>query len=182
MTLEQWVTLSQLFQGLGSVLTVLVTLYIAIIVQKYTIKKDKFDIFRFIWGEQQAINVAMLNSGDSLSVFEKIVYGDNHVVDKETSQKYCLLFIVINGLQHFFYSYKNELMSKEELDLCCLPTARMLKREENTVSYLLTERGYSPEFSEYLKCLIADASPSMPPTPLKATTIRTFIIERLRRH
>ena len=58
----------------------------------------------------------MLNSEDNLHVFEKIVYGEDHVFDWNVSRKYFLLFILINGVQHFFYSYKNELISKEELD------------------------------------------------------------------
>jgi hypothetical protein len=162
MTTEQWVTASQIAQGVGSILTVFITLYVAIAVQTYTKRKDRLEIIRHKWSEQQAINMEMLSAKENLIAFEKMVYGPDHKPDEEQSRNFFLLFLMLNGLQHFFSTYKNGLISYGDLVNYAYPTAKLLKNQSDTVDYLLRERGYSEEFSSFMKHLIADACPANP--------------------
>jgi hypothetical protein len=162
MTTEQWVIASQIAQGVGSILTVLITIYVAILVQTYTKRKDRLEIIRHKWSEQQEINMKMLSDRENLIAFEKLVYGADHEPDEAQSRDFFLLFLMLNGLQHFFFTYKHGLISYGDLVNYAYPTAKLLKNQSDTVHYLLRERGYSEEFSSFMRRLIADASPPKP--------------------
>ena len=163
MSVEEWVAYSQIAQGVGSVLAVFVTLYIAVLVQSYTRKKDRFDLVRDKWENAQAMNLAVLSGSENLRAFEAIVYGSRKRTDVDTARKYFLIFIIINHLQHFFLAYKSKLISTSELISHCEGSAKLLKNEESTVKYLLRERGYSTDFAQFLEGLIASSTASCPP-------------------
>lgn len=83
MTVEKLVNLSQIAQGIGSILTVLITIYVAFLVQAYTRKKDKLQVIIQKWTELQTINLAILANDKNMIAMEKIIYGDEFEPDLE---------------------------------------------------------------------------------------------------
>lgn len=161
--------IAEILEGFGSFLTVLVTIYIALLVQNYTAKRDRLDVVRRKWEEVQTVNIAVLSHEENIAAFEQIVYGDDFKPNNRTSRKYFFLFIMINGMQHLFFAYKNGIISKQELLYHAKPTASLLKRQESLIVYLLNERGYSDDFAVFVKRILAQAHPSEPPNAARSS-------------
>lgn len=161
MTLE-WNTIFQGVQAIGQLAGVAVAFYAVRLVHNYTTRRDKTEFLRNVWHEQQQLNLATLGNEDALEQFEKIVYGDAHVPDRNETKRRFHIFLYLNRIQHYSFAYKNNLLTKQEYVALAERTLRLIKREQPLIEYLLRERGYDPEFArevlEQLKAVTPVAS------------------------
>jgi hypothetical protein len=63
-----------------------------------------------------------------------------------------------------FVAKEHGVLDKSEFELYALQTVRLLKREEATVTYLLTQRGYAQDFRDAILPLFGKAAAPEHPT------------------
>ncbi len=171
-----WLFLFQMLQGVGQVGAVLAALYAVRLVQKYTREKDEADFIRNRWNEQTQLNLVCIHSDTALKSHEEIVYGEGVTVNLDLARKYFVIFSMLNQIQHLFIAINHRILTRAEFDTYALQTLRLLKRQEETVNYLLDERGYSDGFKAAIRPLFATVhAPNLPPAssvgPLAAPPI-----------
>lgn len=157
---NDWTFISQLLQGFGQILSVGMAFYALRLVQNYTEKKDRADFIRNQWNEQALLNVTILQNEQLLAVNERLVYGNSFKPTTEEAQLYFLLFTKINRIHHLYIALKHGILTREDFKTNSIPTVKLMKREEDTVRYLLAERGYSQDFANELLSMFENVEPS----------------------
>ena len=154
--------LSSAGQGIGSIGTMLVTIIISSMVYRYTKRKDRLDLYLRRWSVQQDVNISTISSDSNLIAAEKSIYGPDASVDIMEGRIYYNLFMRINMLQMMYFGYKEGLINKSELYVSSIHTAKLLYNSKELVSYLLRERGYTPDFLAHLHEIIDKAGSPAP--------------------
>lgn len=158
-----WLFVAQMLQGVGQIGAVVVAYCALRLVQNYTRKKDAADFIRNRWNEQAQLNLLCIQNDEALATHEKIVYGQEPV-DQKHSRRYFVIFAMINQIQHLYIALKHGILDQSEFESNALETVRLLKREQSTVTYLLTERGYAGDFRNAILPLFKKAvAPEFPP-------------------
>ncbi len=82
---------------------------------------------------------------------------------------------MLNQIQHLFIACQHNVIDKDEFENYAMQTIRLLKREQPTVTYLLTQRGYSQNFKDAILPLFGRASaPELPiAAPSKAGVLQS---------
>ncbi len=161
---QAWLFWAQVAQGFGSMLSVLVALYVALLLHGYTRRRDRLEFMRQRWHEQQEINLALTRDMELLKMAEFITYGRELPGSPKLSKKFYYLFLIINQIHHLYLSYQFGIYSRREFRRYSLPTVSLIAKETPTIKYLLAERGYSEEFEREMLLLLRDATPpTLPP-------------------
>jgi hypothetical protein len=167
MAQEDWQLVSALAQGLGSILSVVITAWIAVMVRRYTKRKDHLDFLNHKWSIQQQINLDTLGRCDLALDFERMVYGDSAPVSEADASRNIALFLQINLIQSDWFAYREKMISLEEFNSYTLSKLNMLVRQRPLIEYLLEHRGYHRDFADHVKTLIKEARP-LPAFPAAA--------------
>jgi hypothetical protein len=160
---QVWLFWAQLAQGFGSMLSVLVALYVAMLLHNYSRRRDRLEFMRQRWHEQQQINLALTSDMELLKIAEFITYGRELRDTPKLSKKFYYLFLIINQIHHHYLSYQFGIYSRKEFRRYSLPTVSLIVREAPTIMYLVAERGYSVEFEREMLLLLKDATPPAQP-------------------
>lgn len=153
---ESWLFVFQMLQGIGQIGSVLVAFYALYLVQNYTINKDQADFLRNRWNEQTQLNMMCLNNDEALCAHEEIVYGQK-LSDKKLARKFFVIFSILNQVLHLFIAMRHGVLEKNEFEDYAIQTLRLIKCEQSTVIYLLSERGYSKDFRDTVLPLLEQA-------------------------
>jgi hypothetical protein len=155
----------QMVQGIGQVGAMIVAFYAVRLVQNYTHKKDEADFIRNRWNEQAQLNLICIQNDEALTAHEEIVYGQP-MYDIKQSRRFFVIFSMLNQIQHLYIAFRHGILEKDEFESYALQTAKLLKREEATVKYLLAQRGYASDFKDAVVPLLARAiAPEFPAAP-----------------
>jgi len=150
---------SSWLSGLGQAVTAIMLVYLAIVVHKYTKKRDKLDFFFNSWEQAQEINVCTLSDEKSLIAFEKIVYGQDYEVNAERARKFFCYFLIINRIQNYYFAKSNKIITQSEFDAMVLPTIRLICRDKDMLTFLINNRGYCPDFIKLFTKLLENSEP-----------------------
>src|SRR5262249_16127719 len=96
--------------------------------------------------------------------------------DKKLSRKFFVIFALLNQIQHLFIAMRHGVLDNAEFETYAMQTIRLLKREQSTVAYLLTQRGYAQDFKETILPLFQRAVgpefPAAAPAEAGTTPVR----------
>ena len=157
-----WQFWSSIAQGVGGIGSVFASTAVAVIVYRYTNRKDRFEYLSKRWQSQQDLNIAALQDSNLLIASEKLIYGENYTVDIDRARKYFYIFTILNMILQIYIGFKLKIIPIDEYNAHCRTTVRLLKNEESLVIYLLKERGYSEDFSNEVRSLLKEATAPHP--------------------
>jgi hypothetical protein len=159
---QHWLFWAQIAQGVGAVGSFVVSGFIAVLIYKYTQRRDRLDFLLRRWSDQQALNLAEISSDDNLRSFEEIVYGKTERFDVKRARKRYHLFTVLNMVQSQYFAMEHKVITKADFENYARPSLTLLVRERDEVIYLLTQRGYGLAFREAVTSLLEGLDPPEP--------------------
>lgn len=166
----KWTEISDIVQGVSSVLSLILTAVITLLIQQYTKRKDRLDYLSHKWAIQQDINLQTIGDPNIALKFEQMVYGDSAELDEGTAHRHFALFLIINLVQSDWFALQQRMISPEEFEQSSLATLGLIVRRRETIEYLLEHRNYPKGFADAVKRLLLKATPP-PPFPGASTSV-----------
>jgi hypothetical protein len=152
-------TAANVITAVCAALTLAITIGIAQSVRAFTKKREQLEFTLRKWELQQQVNLAKA-SNDSLGhAFEELVYKSEEA--KEVTQipqwqRYYLLFMTLNRVQHDWWSMKKGFLSKGEFEEESRDALALIIRQRRTIGYLL-HRGYNRDFRQAVERILDDS-------------------------
>lgn len=176
--LVYWAPVGQAF---GAIIQLIITIYIAAIVQIYARRRDFLDFMYRRWNEQQQLNISDLQSPGDLMILEKMVYGSSFLDDTEEIKKRIHIFIYLNMVQHYYVAQQAKILTRRQCENYAMATLVLICREKDEISYLLT-RGYTEDFRIFVMSLLEKTRPIEPRAKPSTRTALQQAFDRLRQH
>ena len=159
-----------IFESISDLTLTVVAVLTGINVFIYTQHRDRMEWIRVWWDGQQQITMMMIAQKDNLPMIDEIVYGKLSPEETKKSEKDFFLFLTLNKLFVLWMQWDRIRSKKirfgkrdeEQLLSQVRVTLRLICREKDRIRYLLAERGYLPEFAEFINSEIENVEPIKP--------------------
>ena len=143
-------------EAISALVTAIITLGIAIMVHRYTKRKDKASIIHDMWRQQQDWNLAATISEEHHRAADLMVYGGIPKTEKEKNALMLCMFFFLNRLNHIFDAYDLGILTRKEFEKEAQPTLKLLAGQKKLLAELLQHRGYGSDFGTEIMSLIID--------------------------
>ncbi len=137
-----------IFSLVISIVRVFITAFIAVFIYRFNRRVIRFQNTRYLIESWQMFNRLAISDDQNIEALKEFYEGQSES-NKVIRKKY-LAFVLLNILQHEYFSYKDG-MADEGLALSDLKDqARMLSKDRLFVSSIIKGRGFEEEFVEFL--------------------------------